>query len=232
MLSWMRAGAIAGLVALASASPAVAEETRAPATVEAVFSQDQTNQYVLDIEAAMARAQAAHGAIPQAAADAMGAHTGDTITIVNRLDAGKRVDVAITGTWRADPADPFWLADPLVIDGAQTSGRFTTRGPLVVAAADLTSGPLAEPLVAEWRAIPDVNGFRPEALDAVAAQVRGLAGRVNAALPGSNQATTATKLPDISPSPGPFGTGSDSPVSSDSSISSPSLATISASATT
>jgi hypothetical protein len=135
--------------------------------------------------------------LSQAAAGAIGAHTGDTITIVNRLDAGKRVDVAITGTWRADPADPFWLADPLVIDGAETSGRFTTRGPLVVAQADLTSGPLAEPLVAEWRAIPDVNGFRPEALDAVADQVRGLGGRVNAALPGSNQATTATKLPDI-----------------------------------
>jgi len=39
------------------------------ATVRDVFAADQTNQYVLDIEAALARAQAAHGAIPQAAAD-------------------------------------------------------------------------------------------------------------------------------------------------------------------
>lgn len=40
-----------------------------PGTVAAVFSADQTNQYVMDVEAAMARAQAAHGAIPQSAAD-------------------------------------------------------------------------------------------------------------------------------------------------------------------
>ena len=38
-------------------------------SVEAVFEPDRTNQYVLDIEAALARAQAAYGAIPQAAAD-------------------------------------------------------------------------------------------------------------------------------------------------------------------
>lgn len=40
-----------------------------PDSVEAVFDDDQTNQYVLDIEAALARAQAAHGAIPRNAAD-------------------------------------------------------------------------------------------------------------------------------------------------------------------
>ncbi|HWK34063.1 MAG TPA: lyase family protein, partial [Hyphomicrobium sp.] len=38
-------------------------------TVREVFEAEQTNQYVLDIEAALARAQAAHGAIPQSAAD-------------------------------------------------------------------------------------------------------------------------------------------------------------------
>ena len=67
----------------------------------------------------------------------------------------------------------------------------------MVAEADLTTGALGEPLDAQWRAIPDVNGFDPDTLDAVAADVRGLAGRVNAALPGSNQASVATKLPDI-----------------------------------
>ena len=135
--------------------------------------------------------------VSEGAAAALGVRTGDTLSLVNRLDASRRVDVAITGTWRADPADAYWLADPLAIEGSETSGRFTTRGPLVVAEADLTTGALGEPLDAQWRAIPDVNGFDPDTLDAVAADVRGLAGRVNAALPGSNQASVATKLPDI-----------------------------------
>ncbi len=123
--------------------------------------------------------------------------TGDTLTLVNRLDRGRTVDVAITGTWRSDPADPYWLGDPLMIDGAETGGRFTTRGPLVVAPADLLSGLLAEPLDAQWRAIPDIDGFRPEVLDAMATDIAGLLGRVNAALPQSNQASVTTKLPDI-----------------------------------
>jgi hypothetical protein len=72
------------------------------------------------------------------------------------------VDVAITGTWRADPADGYWLADPLVLAGTEKGGRFTTRGPLVVVEGGPRHGPLAEPLDAQWRAIPDINGFRPQ----------------------------------------------------------------------
>jgi adenylosuccinate lyase len=72
MHSLLRVGAVVGIFAIALAGSAAAEETAtAPASVEAVFGAAQTNQYVLDIEAAMARAQAAHGAIPQSAADAI-----------------------------------------------------------------------------------------------------------------------------------------------------------------
>ena len=38
------------------------------ASVKSIFEVDQTNQFVLDVEAALARAQAIHGVIPQAAA--------------------------------------------------------------------------------------------------------------------------------------------------------------------
>lgn len=198
-------GAIAttgGEVARVLHSSAYADAAADPATVTdleqlAAFEGIEAHARLVDGRWAEAGRTPVEATVSQAAAAAIGATTGDTISIVNRLDPGKRVDVAITGTWLADPEDPYWLADPFVLDGRETSGRFTTRGPLVVAAADLTGGPLSEPLDAQWRAIPDVNGFRPEALDAVAAAVRGLGGRINAALPGSNQASVATKLPDI-----------------------------------
>lgn len=65
-----RVGVLAGFVAVTAAgSLLAAEPDNAPTTVEAIFEADQTHQYVLDIEAAMARAQAAHGAIPRAAAE-------------------------------------------------------------------------------------------------------------------------------------------------------------------
>ena len=53
------------------------------------------------------------------------------------------------------------------------AGRSRRVGPLVVDQADLT-GPLAgtRPLDARWRAVPAVEGFRPETLDAVATDRR------------------------------------------------------------
>lgn len=64
--------AVAVVALCATSLLAAAEDTGSdqPATsVKAVFDDDQTNQYVLDIEAALARAQAAHGAIPKSAAE-------------------------------------------------------------------------------------------------------------------------------------------------------------------
>lgn len=71
MLFTRQCGVLAALLlaAVAVSLPAVADGE--PESVEDVFDERQTTQYVLDIEAAMARAQAAHGAIPQAAADAI-----------------------------------------------------------------------------------------------------------------------------------------------------------------
>jgi ABC-type antimicrobial peptide transport system permease subunit len=172
-------------------------ETLTDLTQLASFQGIEDHAALVDGRWPTARQTPIEATLSQGAAAALGVRTGDTLSLVNRLDANRRVDVVITGTWRADPADAYWLADSLAIEGSETSGRFTTRGPLVVAGPDLTTGALSEALDAQWRAIPDVNGFDPDSLDAVAADVRGLAGRVNAALPGSNQASVATKLPDI-----------------------------------
>ncbi len=54
----------AGMAMAPASAPACARDLSAEkeiGSVEAVFGTDRTNQYVLDIEAALARAQAAHG---------------------------------------------------------------------------------------------------------------------------------------------------------------------------
>ena len=88
-------------------------------------------------------------------------------------------------------------ATPLALAGSETGGRFTTRGPLVVDADDL--GPVArtQPLDAQWRAIPDVDGLPPGTLDAVAAERR-RAAPAGSTPPcrGRTRRTVATKLPD------------------------------------
>jgi hypothetical protein len=136
-------------------------------------------------------------AVSEPAARILRVATGDTIELVGRLD-GRRVTAVVTGTWRADPADPYWLGEALAIAGTERGGSFSLVGPLVVDAADLV-GPLAagRPVDAQWRAIPDLDGFRPETLDTIAVDVAGLPGVINAALPDSNQATVSSKLPTI-----------------------------------
>ena len=135
--------------------------------------------------------------LSEGAAAGLGVGTGDTLRLVSRLNAGLVTDVRVSGTWRADPADPFWLGEPLALTGIEGSGQFTVRGPLVVAEDDLRTGPLAEPLDAEWRAVPAVAGFTPDVLEEMSTLATEARGRINADLPPSNQAQVATELPSI-----------------------------------
>ena len=132
-----------------------------------------------------------------AGAAALGVGVGDRLSLVTRMGAERMVEVRVVGTWTADPADAFWQGDPLLLQGRATSGSFTGVGPLVVAGVDLLGGRLSSPVDAAWRAIPSIEGFRPEVLDPLMSAVDGLAGRINAALPESNQASVATRLPEI-----------------------------------
>ncbi|MEI7745686.1 MAG: FtsX-like permease family protein, partial [Chloroflexota bacterium] len=134
--------------------------------------------------------------VSETAARILGIGAGSTLSLVGRLDH-QPVTVIVTGTWRADPGDAYWLGDPLLLEGSSTTGSFTSVGPLMADAADLTGGPVHGTLDAAWRAVPAITGFRPDNLDAVATSVDGLGARINAALPESNQATLTTKLPAI-----------------------------------
>jgi adenylosuccinate lyase len=73
-------------------------------SVKAVFEPERTNQYVLDVEAALARAQAAHGAIPQAAADEIARKASTRYApLAEIMTEQKRVRhrmVALINVWR------------------------------------------------------------------------------------------------------------------------------------
>jgi len=75
------------------------------ATVRDVFEADQTNQYVLDIEAALARAQAAHGAIPQSAADEITRKADVRFASPDEIKHERKIVqhrmVALLNVWRA-----------------------------------------------------------------------------------------------------------------------------------
>ena len=120
--------------------------------------------------------------------------TGDRLSLV--AGSTRARGRGVTGTWRADPADPYWLGEPLRCRAPSPAGRSRPAARVVVE-ADLAGRLAGRPLDAQWRAIPDLEGFRPETLDAVAAEGRGLRAGSTPRSRQSNQATVATKLPDI-----------------------------------
>lgn len=104
MQSMIRAAAI-GLLAVACTTSAAGNGADSvPETVKAVFATAQTHQYVLDIEAAMARAQAAHGAIPKSAAEAISSKADVRYAPADEIKKERRIVqhrmVALLNVWR------------------------------------------------------------------------------------------------------------------------------------
>jgi adenylosuccinate lyase len=103
LTGWLAAGTAA---ALASGPPIddLATE-RNISSVRAVFEPERTNQYVLDVESALARAQAAHGAIPQEAADEISRKANVRYAPLDKIAAERRLVrhrmVALINVWRA-----------------------------------------------------------------------------------------------------------------------------------
>ncbi|TMD32164.1 MAG: FtsX-like permease family protein [Chloroflexi bacterium] len=135
-------------------------------------------------------------AISESAAGALGLHLGDRLTVVDPLDQSTRLDLEIAALWRPNRADPYWLANPLELDGVETHGSETVRGPLVVAPADLAASTIRQ-LDVQWRARPDVEAFRVEWIDGVRTGITALRDRLGSALPTHRDFTISTGLPAL-----------------------------------
>ena len=93
-----------GTLALGLIPTAVSAAPCSPASVRNLFAYELQTQIVLDVEAAMARAQAAHGVIPQAAADDISAKARADLIPEAQFDAAYDVTqhrmVAMLQVWR------------------------------------------------------------------------------------------------------------------------------------
>jgi hypothetical protein len=135
--------------------------------------------------------------LSDAAAAAMRLKVGDRVSLVSRLDPGLRIEVVVGGIWRADPADAFWIGDPLETTGVTTGGTFTNRGPIVVREADLVSlgGGLRADV--EWRGLPDIGALRIDRVEDLRTGVNTLASVLRGAMPANANPRVSTGLPAL-----------------------------------
>jgi FtsX-like permease family len=135
--------------------------------------------------------------LSEGAAAALGLKVGDTLTLVSRDDPGHTVAVRVSGVWRPDRDDPYWMARTQELDGVETRGPFTTTGPVIVDQADLVRRVGGRELDLEWRAIPAVDGLRVGGLDALRADLETLNARLHDdRLPGRSLRVESA-LPEI-----------------------------------
>ncbi len=137
-------------------------------------------------------------AVSEAAARQLDVAVGDTLMLRDRRDSSMTLTVVIDGLYRiADPADPYWWADPLDLQGSSEDGSFTTLGPLIVTRDDLIARTSGSRAALTWRVFPDLADLGVDRVRPIGSGVAGLQSRLEDLLPDAFAVEVETQLPDI-----------------------------------
>ena len=134
------------------------------------------------------------------AARALGMKVGDQLELIDASVAGPTkalLTVVVTGIWTADPDDPFWLGDPLDLDGIAGQTSLAYRGPFMVAPEDLLTRGLIAHLSLTWRAGLTVADLGPSDISSMQQAIPGIAPSLGAALPPHQPVTVSTGLTPV-----------------------------------
>ena len=158
----------------------------------AAFEGIERHATLLDGEWSRPVGNALGATISEGAASALDLAVGDRIALESRRDPSIATQVVITGIWRPDRTDPYWLAAPLDLDGTETTGRFTTRGPFVIDRAALLALEPSRGTALEWRALPDLGRLSTDQVAELRERIGSLSARVGAGVSGSQPRVTTT----------------------------------------
>ncbi len=195
-------GPSGGLVARVATSPVFADAATDPASVTtltafASFQDIAAHATLSSGRWAEAGATPQEATLSEAAATLLDLHAGDSLTLVNRLQPTNRIEVTVTGTWRPNPADAYWLGDPQELKGSVVEGSYTQVGPFVVPDVDIDSRPFGDRISYEWRGILDPDKVGLDDVTTIRTAATQLDARIGVALAGSAQYRVTTGLPKI-----------------------------------
>ncbi len=136
-------------------------------------------------------------AITDGVAERLDLAVGDQLRLGSRVTAAFSVPVRIDGVFRiADANDPYWWAEPQVLDGLETSERFATHGPFLTSRSGFLARANAGRAEFGWRAYPTAEAVTLDDIAGLRARVAALDDRLEGALAGPS-VTVETRLPEI-----------------------------------
>ena len=122
-------------------------------------------------------------AVSGAVASNLGLEVGEEMSLTSQRGDDRTLDIRIVGIWEAhDPADAYWRAEPLEIDGSTESTSFTTHGPFVVGRGDLVERTASGDIGLELRALPDFDALAVEDVNWMRSDTAALERRLDGAL--------------------------------------------------
>ena len=135
-------------------------------------------------------------AVGEDVAAQLGLGLGDRLSMESRVSTGFTAAAEVAAVFRIDdPAESFWWDEEFVRDGVITSERFTTRGPFFTSEPDLIAKAAPAAIEFGWHAVPDADRLTVAGLGDFRARVGELDARLDAALDGG--ANVSTALPEI-----------------------------------
>ena len=136
-------------------------------------------------------------AIAEGVAGTLELSVGGRMELESRIRPEAQVVVEIAGIFRIDdPADPFWWADPQVLDGLVTSERFATHGPLFTTADRFPDSAVSGRAEFTWRARPAFETMTLDGAAGLRVRVGQIDQRLESAMAGV-PVTVTTDLPGI-----------------------------------
>jgi hypothetical protein len=129
--------------------------------------------------------------LSEPAARALGLAVGNVVSLGDAsVPAGEGEDppaivrVKVTGIWRGDASDPYWLSDSLDLNGVTSDASRTTRGPFLVASSDMLRAGAFASFDLRWRAIPALDALQVGAIDDLRQNIEALPFQFRAGQPG------------------------------------------------
>ena len=123
---------------------------------------------------------------------------GEEFQVTNRRDESFQPTVRMVGVFEInDSTDPYWLENPLDIEGAVISDSFSTYGPFVVTRDVYFESLTPQSGEVTWNVLPAFNNLQVDEIVLTRQRVESLAGRLNEETSSGNQFSVDTRLNTI-----------------------------------
>jgi hypothetical protein len=136
-------------------------------------------------------------AIAAPIAEALGWSIGDELSLADRRDEARRIEIRVVGIYAVDdPGDPFWWDDPTLLEGFTETQSFRTFGPLITTREELLQRVVDGEVRVAWHAFPRFDLLSLEQVAGLRVGASVLPERLGFALSGSFP-TADTALDEI-----------------------------------